>query len=242
MGSTGAQRLITAYAVSEKTMEDLVDEYAYASNELGIFDRKGAQRLTTAYAVSKRRTMQNLVTEYQYAKSELGIWHREGARRLATAYALSKKKNIKSFVTAYKYAQSELGGAAAKMLAPQIVLSDLSTAEEDSSMPLLEVLFASGDIIETVSRLLGSSSPISAPEQQSPKHGGIDFNPNNLNLNEQGNKIIFPISEVNLQNIPPDMNFNGILPVIINVVPINNLLPILGLSEREDEEQKLSKL
>ena len=37
------------------------------------------------------------------------------------------------------------------------------------------------------------------------------------------------------------VNINGFIPVIINVVPINNLLLILGLSEKE-EEQQLSQL
>ncbi|MDO8580133.1 MAG: hypothetical protein Q7S13_01470 [Candidatus Omnitrophota bacterium] len=80
------------------------------------------------------------------------------------------------------------------------------------------------------------------PEDQAmlgQKPGGIDFNAKNLNLKEQGQGQEINFSLDSLQNIQPDQ-VNGILPVIINIVPVTNLPLLLGLSQ--DNEEKISKL
>ena len=73
------------------------------------------------------------------------------------------------------------------------------------------------------------------------KPGGIDFNANNLKINVRGQEIQFTVPE-NLQGIQPD-SVNGITPVIINITPITNFLPLLGISDKkESDNQQLSRL
>jgi len=69
--------------------------------------------------------------------------------------------------------------------------------------------------------------------------GGIDLNPNNLDLQTQGEVAEFnlPFDPQMLENIQID----GLFPVIINITPITNLPLLLGVSEKE-EEQQLSSL
>jgi len=69
--------------------------------------------------------------------------------------------------------------------------------------------------------------------------GGIDLNPNNLNLQTQGNEINidFLFDPDQMLNI----NIDGFLPVIINITPITNLPLLLGELETE-EQQELSLL
>lgn len=66
--------------------------------------------------------------------------------------------------------------------------------------------------------------------------GGIDFNANNFNLKEQGQKVDINFSLDSLQNIEP-AKVNGILPVIINITPVTNFPLLLGLSQDKKEEQ-----
>jgi len=72
--------------------------------------------------------------------------------------------------------------------------------------------------------------------------GGIDFNPNNFTLNQQGRNAQF-----NLPNIRPafqNQSIDGILPIIINITPITNF-PLLifgeGQSPSENSRQQLSR-
>ncbi|MCK5012361.1 MAG: LysM peptidoglycan-binding domain-containing protein [Candidatus Omnitrophica bacterium] len=76
---------------------------------------------------------------------------------------------------------------------------------------------------------------VSSPVQASPEYGGIDFNPNNINLNEQGDKMRINFSAAGLQNLNPE-SINGILPVIINISPLPSILPLLGLAPQREEE------
>ena len=72
--------------------------------------------------------------------------------------------------------------------------------------------------------------------------GGIDFNPDALNLQQQGQTIDFKFDNTIFQNIQPN-SVNGIVPIIINITPITNYLPLLGLSDTDDtEESKLSQI
>jgi len=81
-----------------------------------------------------------------------------------------------------------------------------------------------------------SSSPIVS--ELNP--GGIDFNPNNINLSEQGDKMQIKFSTTGLQNLNLE-SINGILPVIINISPLPSILPLLGLAPKE-EDFELSSL
>ncbi len=62
--------------------------------------------------------------------------------------------------------------------------------------------------------------------------GGIDLNPNNLELGSSGDKIQMKVSDrfLELQNVTVD----GFVPVIINIVPVNNLPLILGGVDLQD--------
>jgi len=69
--------------------------------------------------------------------------------------------------------------------------------------------------------------------------GGIDFNPNNIDLKTKGSgvKIQFPTTFIKGSIKPVD----GLRPVIINISPVINIPMILGDNELE-EDQKLSYL
>jgi len=71
--------------------------------------------------------------------------------------------------------------------------------------------------------------------------GGIDFNPNMLNLSQQGQAINFTIDNSMFQNLQPNSVY-GIQPVIINITPITNFLPLLGLAPAREEEFEVSRL
>ena len=67
------------------------------------------------------------------------------------------------------------------------------------------------------------SSPIQNP-------GGIDFNPDYLNIESQGNKVEMPIpnNSQQFQNI----EIKGLVPFIFNITPITNIPIILGKYEK----------
>jgi len=74
--------------------------------------------------------------------------------------------------------------------------------------------------------------------------GGIDFNPNNLNLQTQGQDIDYsaPIDPQLLEELMRDP-IDGFTPVIFNITPILNLPQLLGLNEeRENVPIKQSSL
>lgn len=69
--------------------------------------------------------------------------------------------------------------------------------------------------------------------QSQRKKGGIDFNPNNLNIQSQGHSITF--------DLPHDpamlnMNIDGLYPVIINITPITNIQALIGLVDEDDSD------
>jgi len=80
----------------------------------------------------------------------------------------------------------------------------------------------------------GSSSPV----QQNT--GGIDFNPNYLNIQSQGNKVKLPV--LNNPQQFRNIEINGLVPFIFNITPITNIPMILGESEEQSEEFNLTQL
>ncbi|MBF0385230.1 MAG: hypothetical protein HQL27_05100, partial [Candidatus Omnitrophica bacterium] len=62
--------------------------------------------------------------------------------------------------------------------------------------------------------------------------GGIDFNPANMDLKEQGDKLNFKFDNSFLINISPN-SFEGMTPVIINITPVNNFMLLLGMAEEK---------
>ena len=61
--------------------------------------------------------------------------------------------------------------------------------------------------------------------------GGIDLNPEMLDLNTQSHNIDFNVP-VNLQELE-NMPINGLTPVIINIAPIMNINMLFGAEEDE---------
>jgi len=80
-------------------------------------------------------------------------------------------------------------------------------------------------------------SGVGSSSVQTEKPGGIDMNPNNLNLQTQGGRFDFqlPLNSIDLQNIRID----GFTPVIINVAPLTNLPLLLGLVEETEETENV---
>jgi CheY-like chemotaxis protein len=86
-----------------------------------------------------------------------------------------------------------------------------------------------------------SSSPLkpgAAPDQK----GGIDFNPEYLDLQikRDGNGVPLPIERQPVQWI--ERQIQGIVPVIINVAPVTNLPMLLGVSSSAQEDNSLTKI
>ncbi|MDP8267068.1 MAG: ROK family protein [Candidatus Aceula meridiana] len=70
--------------------------------------------------------------------------------------------------------------------------------------------------------------------------GGIDMN--NINVNRRGSGVDIQFDSVMMQDILNN-GVDGFVPVIINLTPINSVLPMLGLEPMEKEsEYSLSKL
>jgi len=82
------------------------------------------------------------------------------------------------------------------------------------------------------------SSPVSSLSLKKP--GGIDFNPNHVDLSEEGDEIQIRFSASDLQNLDPQ-SITGILPVIIHITPLPSVLPLLGLAPKREDEIELSQ-
>jgi len=67
--------------------------------------------------------------------------------------------------------------------------------------------------------------------------GGIDLNPGNMDLQRQGTGFI-PSFEFYTQPVQ-DINFEGLLPVIINITPVTNVPFLLGVSDQGGEDGHL---
>ena len=64
--------------------------------------------------------------------------------------------------------------------------------------------------------------------------GGIDMN--NINVDRQGAGVDIHFDMEAIQPII-DMGIDGFTPVIINITPLNSVLPLLGLQPRREEEE-----
>jgi len=107
-----------------------------------------------------------------------------------------------------------------------LINSALSSMFQTANVPL-QARLKDGTPLEFIDKARLTSSPIENP-------GGIDMNPNNLNLQTQGGRFDFklPMNSLDLQNIRID----GFTPVIINVAPLTNLPLLLGLVDEDINE------
>lgn len=80
-------------------------------------------------------------------------------------------------------------------------------------------------------------NPVEIVEKEKADYGGIDFNPNHMELNTQGGdvKYNFQFDPEAIKNI----QFEGIVPIIINVAPVSNIQTFIGEPE-EPNPQELS--
>lgn len=76
----------------------------------------------------------------------------------------------------------------------------------------------------TDAAMLGAKEPV----------GGIDFNAANLNLQIKRDENGVPLP-LNLQPIDK-INIEGFIPVIINIVPMTNIAPLLGIAEPQQKK------
>jgi len=92
-----------------------------------------------------------------------------------------------------------------------------------------------GEVSSPVDGVVASSSHL---DIQNP--GGIDFNPNYLNIQSQGNRVELPTlnNSQQFQNI----EIKGLVPFIFNITPITNIPMILGESQEQSDEFSLSQL
>ena len=76
-----------------------------------------------------------------------------------------------------------------------------------------------------------NNDPAQTPE------GGIDFNPQLFDLEDQGMDADMDVFDN--ASFPPDLQIEGIVPVIINVTPVTNLPQLLGYEDESSEGSDL---
>ena len=90
-----------------------------------------------------------------------------------------------------------------------------------------------GNYGQNTQRTALANPDISTSETLTP--GGIDFNPDILDLDVSGNAqgIHFSLPEQSIQNI----RINGFVPIIINITPVSDFSLLLGLAENDTVNQ-----
>lgn len=78
--------------------------------------------------------------------------------------------------------------------------------------------------------------PVASPAQGDDVVGGIDLNPEQMDLETQGELINYAISPEDIKQLER-MPINGFTPVIFNIAPITNLPLFLGVAEPEKRPQ-----
>jgi len=68
--------------------------------------------------------------------------------------------------------------------------------------------------------------------------GGIDFNPNNLDLQTQGTGIQFRFIPTELEHMP----INGFTPVIFQMTPMTNFRLLIRETQEQSDEFSISRL
>ncbi len=80
---------------------------------------------------------------------------------------------------------------------------------------------------------ISTSSPVEVTDAEL-NPGGIDFNAANLNITTKGEAIDFAMP-ADLENLRPE-DVPGLVPVILNIVPVTDFIRLLGLTQAEAEE------
>ena len=78
-------------------------------------------------------------------------------------------------------------------------------------------------------------------EVRADKFGGIDFNPDKLEIRSKGGGVQVNVPRIDIRQLnSPD--FTGFTPVIIEIVPVTNLPLLIGAGEEDAESMVLSRL
>lgn len=114
---------------------------------------------------------------------------------------------------------------------------------ETFGFEITEDELSSEDDFKELVRMAGEKRSMNVKDEAMESEvGGIDFNPGMLDLEGHGGQINYTVDNSMLQNLQPN-SVHGIRPIIINITPIVNYLPLLGLSSETDlKSQQLSKL
>ena len=90
-------------------------------------------------------------------------------------------------------------------------------------------------LMDGVKKTLGDLAMLKTPEvgivKESTGPGGIDLN--QINVNRAGRRVIMQFDPAQLNELMKD-GFEGFMPVIINITPVSDPLPLLGISSRQD--------
>jgi len=130
--------------------------------------------------------------------------------------------------------------------------SDFELLKQSINMKLLglRVAWGNGKLeiarrIEGEPNILGNNESASAPLKENATYGGIDFNPDSLDLQTKGQKIDFSNPFEGLPCVDSDgdgvceapvrgQDINGFVPVIISITSISNLPLFLGLADDDE--------
>jgi len=123
-------------------------------------------------------------------------------------------------------------------------LSDSFALANDTPLPVNGVVVPVNEIVER-KRNKPSSSPVREENSSSSpikkqNTGGIDFHPDNFDIQTQGNglNVSFPLDIEAMENI----EINGLVPFIFSITPVSNLPLLMGAIKEEEEGLELSLL
>jgi len=173
---------------------------------------------------------------FQRKYYEMAGWENEVKAATNYATALTMKLNIQEQAQSLQERNRVLRQLINKTLVP-LIRKDFAAAINEEMMRLPEI---PGDetSVSTVGEEEAPSSPVERvlpdEDQQSSSVGGIDLNPEllDLQIKRDGNGVPLPI---NLQPIE-SMQIEGFFPVIINIAPVNVPL-LLGLNDLDADTE-----
>ena len=132
-------------------------------------------------------------------------------------------------------------GAETTVVWKQINSSSLPDQMEASVSDTGRIVIPRRDIISiTVVPAAADKAMIINPDARDRTKGGIDFNPDYLNLQikRDGKGVALPLEQQNISTI----HINGLFPVIIEIIPVSQAPLILGEMESVDEEENSTTL
>ncbi len=133
-----------------------------------------------------------------------------------------------------------------KVEADSLDLVDISNEKKIDWMEGLDHLVVTinevNRVMKTTSKSLYELEDSDISTIKPDKLGGIDFNPDQLNIEKRGQGVKFNVNiPEELRNLNAD-SINGITPIILQIVPITNLPIFLGVNEKQVKAEEVSYL